>query len=230
MNQESLFGGVNLKLAPLISFYSIIDIDFGLINLIYDQYLDKNIFKEEFFEKTTVEIIRDIYNRRELNPLYLISKENVSRELLDQYYKEFIDSKMNDILKYSISTEIINLIDNFNQSKDIITTILCYDKAQIDLLADEPKLSNNKKILVSSLNDKEKDNYIHFFFRSVDEVEPFKKLRNKNFYFSSSYTNLDEKNDLCNSKLIDEIIRRSNTISIFDMYRENVLGRKQKNE
>lgn len=228
MSQEPLLSGVNLKLAPLISFYSIIDIDFGLINLIYDQYLDENIFEKDFFKKSTVEIIRTIYNRKEINPLYLISKENISRELLDQYYKEFLEYKMNDIFKYSISTEIINLIDTFNQSKDVIPTILCYDKDQIKLLEEEPKLKNNRKILLSSLNDKGKNNFVHFFFKDVDEVEPFRKLNNKNFYFSSSYMNLDEKNDLRNSKLIDEIIRRSNTISIFDMYKENVLGRKQK--
>ena len=230
MNQESLFGGVNLKLAPLISFYSIIDIDFGLINLIYDQYLDESVFKKDFFERTPIEIIRDIYNRRDINPLYLISKDNISKELLDQYYKEFIENKMDDILRYSISTEILNLIDSFNQSKDVMATILCYNKMQIDLLNQEHKLANNKKILLSSLDDKGKDKYVHFFFKNVDEVETFKKLRNKDFYFSSSYINLDERNDLCNSKLIDEIIHRSNTISIFDMYKENVLGRKQKDE
>lgn len=225
MSKESLFGGVNLKLAPLISFYSIIDTDFGLINLIYDQYLDETIFKKDFFNKTTIDIVREIYNRRDINPLYLIAKEEVSRELLDQYYKEFIENKIVDILNYSISTEIINLIEDFNQSKDVISTILCYNKSQIDLLDNEPKLADNKKILLTSLNDREKDKYIHFFFKNVDEVEPFKKLRNKNFYFSSSYINLDENNDLYNSKLIDEIIRRSNTISIFDMYKENILGR-----
>ena len=54
------FGGAN-HLAPLISFDTIFDLDIGLIQLIYSEFLDPKIFHIDFFQRNLIDIIKDIY-------------------------------------------------------------------------------------------------------------------------------------------------------------------------
>lgn len=225
MNNQSILGGANIYLAPLISFDTIVDTDFGLINLIGKEYLDESVFNVDFFKKNVKQIIKEIYLREDKNPLYLIAKDGQNKELLDEYYAEFMSSKLIDVYNNSITTEILHLIASFNNSPNITTPdILCYNNEQIEILKNEPLLEKNNKILLSDL---EKDNYGQFFFKDIDDCELFKDLTFKSFYVSTYGPNLDKnEDDLRNQELVDTLIKNKNSISIFDIYKQNILGRK----
>jgi hypothetical protein len=219
-------GGAKNKMAPLISFNTIFDIDYGLVRLIYEEYLDKSVFEEEFFNQSPREIISKLYYRKEENPLYLFSKENIEKKLLDQYYEEFKDQCMDKILDKSISTEIINLIKLFNQSLDVIPTILYYNPIQKDIILDEPILKNNQVISISSIEKDRKilDLYTQFYFKYIEESELFMSSRSKTFYFSNHGCNLNQDNsDIKDSDIINTIAINRNAINIFNIYDEKII-------
>ena len=226
MMNKSLTGGANSKLAPLISFDTIVDTDVGLINLIRYFYLDPTVFDENWFNRPMVKVIADLHYRSQENPLYLISNPNDTRlnkyEILDEYYQEFISTKEVDILKHSVTSGVLNLIDQFNKSGEIKTTILCYTENQRDIIRSEPALAYNTTILFDEIEDMNK--YNQFFFKRIEEAEPFKDLKYKTIYFSDFKMNLNESGeDLKEIDLIDQFALNHNAINIFNMYRKDIL-------
>lgn len=223
-----LNNGANTKLAPLISFDTIVDVDFGLINLIYTNYLDKSVFDVNFFLDNTKNIIAKLYLRKDINPLYTIAKNDIDKQRLDDYYNEFLFSKKSDIYDMSITTEILNMIQTFNKSQEIIPTILCYNEDQIRALEEEDDLINNQKVLLSSLTRKDKESFSQFFFKDISEVTPFLDLKFKKFYLSTYGPNFGE-DDLRDPELVKQIIKNGNKISIFDMYKKDITERLERN-
>ena len=223
-----LNNGANTKLAPLISFDTIVDVDFGLINLIYTNYLDKSVFDVNFFLDNTKNIIAKLYLRKDINPLYTIAKNYIDKQRLDDYYNEFLFSKKSDIYDMSITTEILNMIQTFNKSQEIIPTILCYNEDQIRALEEEDDLINNQKVLLSSLTRKDKESFSQFFFKDISEVTPFLDLKFKKFYLSTYGPNFGE-DDLRDPELVKQIIKNGNKISIFDMYKKDITERLERN-
>ena len=108
------------KMAPLISFYTIVDIDVGLIRLIKREYLNPSVFDVEFFRRPLISIIHDLYYRKMQNPIYLFAKDNIEKEKIDQYYSDFLNEKMDDILDLSVTTSMEDLIELFADSSEII--------------------------------------------------------------------------------------------------------------
>ena len=82
MDSQIIASRANGKMAPLISFNTIFDIDVGLIQLIYDEYLDPKVFNIDIFNKSLKDIIKLLYFRTEKNPLYLFANDNISKENL----------------------------------------------------------------------------------------------------------------------------------------------------
>ena len=56
------------RLIPIIDFNCIVDTEYGLIQLIYDQYYDLSVFNQKKFERPTNEILLDLYTRTKKNP------------------------------------------------------------------------------------------------------------------------------------------------------------------
>lgn len=232
MNKEinNLVGGVGCKTTPLISFNAIVDTDIGLYNLIKEEYLNPDIFNVSFFQQDLISVISKLYHRKEDNPLYLFARDTQrDKELLDKYYEEFRLTKEKEILDRSITTEVLNMIDQFNTTLEIQTTILYYTAEQKRILDDEPLLSKNQMVYYPKLSKKDRSNFSQYFFKTIDEYNMFisSKLENKTIYFSYCGRNLnDDNDDIKYSELIDLIIMNKNNINLFDIYRNDVIERK----
>lgn len=211
-------------MAPLISFTSIVDTDVGLVNLIRKEYLDTRVFEKSFFDMDFYKIIKSLYHRKERNLLYLFAKDKSNTELLDSYYNEFIERCMPEILQMSITTEVLSLVEYFNNSQEIKATILCYSEDQLKIIEDEPVLKKNRKVLFSNLSERDKESFSQYFFKEVEEIENFKKCRNKTFYISSFRANFTEENDVKELDFLKDIYRNINAINIFDMYNKDIFG------
>ena len=232
MNVNSVVGGAGSKSAPLISFNAIVDIDVGLINFVKRDYLSPSVFDVSKFNIDQNDIIREVYFRKELNPLTHFAKDKSNTQLLDDYYKEFIDTKMKDILDLSIATDVINMIDLFNVSNEINASILYYTEEQKEMLDNEDTFKDNEKVSISSLTSYDlKSIYTQYYFRSIEEAEYFSDCQYKTFYFSMCATNLNEENDdLKESDILLNIAKHRNQINIFDLYnRKNLLEERKKN-
>ena len=228
MNPSKLImGGADNKMAPLISFHTIFDIDVGLVQLIFDEYLEPKVFNKDFFHRPLIDIIRDLYYRKDENILNLFANKDVDQEILDNYYQEFLNTCMDKILDKSITTEIINMISMFNNTSEINPTILYYNEKQKELLDDEPLLKKNRKVCLKELNSEQRKTFSQYYFKYIDELEPFTHCRAKTFYISNHSLNLnDDKNDIKDSDLIIKIIKGRNQISIFNLYNEQIIQRK----
>lgn len=210
--------GGAIRLAPLISFNTLVDTDMGLLNYIYNsEYHNEDIFDFTLFEEDYQKLIEKVYKRKNNNPLYCIAKNN--NEFIDKCYEEFINTKEKEILNNSITTQMKMVIETFIKysSSRVIPTILYYDDLQLEILKGESYLKKVNMVKFP-LSMKEKKNYDCFYIKTVEEAEPFSTLKAKAFYFASFGMNLnDNMNDLQNSELLDKIIY-NNQYAIFDMY------------
>lgn len=222
-------GGAMEKLAPLISFDMIVDTDVGLINLIRNEYLDRTTFDERFFGQNPLAIVKELYNRKHKNPLYLFYRDGVDIDRLDAYYKQFVETRGKDILDLSITTEILNMLVLFVDTNEIMPTILCRTKDELDVLENGgiPSLANVNKIVQHDLRYEDLEFYTQFYFKTIEDAESFKHLSNKTFYFSSFGPNLNEDGDnFKESQILKDIITNGNRISVIGLYNMSILERK----
>ena len=226
---NKIWGEFEIKFTPLISFYSIIDEDMGLIKNILINYRNKNIFDLKQ-DKKYFKILGEVYRRKYKNPLYYLLKvdNQESRSFVDECYDEFLSEKEDEILQYSITTDIYNLLRDFSSSSEIIPTILYYTQSQKNIIDNDPLLSKIKSVSFGELkrHPEEKDKFDQFYFKFIEESEIFVELKNKTFYFSTTGINLNDTNDDINISNEDviEIYKKGSKINLFDIYRTDVIG------
>ena len=207
---------------PLISFNSIIDLDIALIDYIVveNRVIDTSIISD----KSYFQFLSEIYMRKYKNPLYYFSKSEKDKADLDALYKSIMQDKEVDILKHSIATEVYNLLLEFYNEPDINPTILYYTDAQKDYIEDETYL---QKIDHVSLQEAKENMYSQFFFKDIEEIDPFKAgMKNSTIYFASSGLNLNDKNEdiIMSNEDIASLLYRNNRINLYDMYNMSIIG------
>ena len=226
MRSNIEFGGVVDKHAPLFSFYSIFDIDIGLVNVIKKRYLNPKVFNTEFFDQPRLKIISEMYRRKEYNPLTVFAKDDISKEDLDAYYDDFLDKEYEGICDDSVITEVINYIDMFRSDRDINPTILCYRDYEVKIVKEEPRLSNAKILRLQpdgTIYVKDQRLFSEFYCKMVEEVDLFDKVIDLSFYISSFGPNFDyDKEDNPTIKITNVIKQNidfpANTFNIYDLY------------
>lgn len=224
-----LWGEFEIKFTPLISFYTIVDRDMGLIKDILINYRNENVFDLKK-DKKYFEILAEVYKRKEENPLYCLLKiDNVeSRAFVDECYEEFITEREAEILSYAVTTDIYHLVRQFINSSEIIPTILYYTQAQKEVIDKDPLLSKIKSISIEELTNHPelKEQFEQFYFKYLEEAEMFWELKNRTFYFSTTARNLNDNNDDINisNEEVFEIYKKGNKINLFDIYRMDIIG------
>jgi len=209
------FSEINTRgiLNPLVSFDCLIDIDFGLLVLIAQNFFDTSVFSAEFFkDNDNIENMKwTIYDRPQKNPLTLCLKD-VS--LADDYYNQFMDQYYADILDRSMITDLANLLPNLATSGATFS-ILCNNKLEYELLDKIPILKDYTRVLLSDIV--EPDKYHQFFIKDFDDKGMHKYahlLRDKNIYIARYKFNVIED--------MDKIDERFKTYAILDNMRCNI--------
>lgn len=229
--QREIFNGADLiKSTPLISFDSLVDIDIGIIYYVLKELRNPKYFDFERVDKLSVfEIIGLLYRRKIKNPLSVLIKDGLDENdmlFLDKCYIELLSKQYNEVLPYSLSTGFINVLDSFSKSGDINPTILYYNDYQKTIIENDSIMSKVKSISLHDLKENDKDSYSQFYFKYLDEAVPFLKLTGKTFYFATCGLNLNpENNDLADHEVIRSFIYNGNMVSVFDMYRMDIIGR-----
>lgn len=227
--------GLIYKSNPVISFYSIIDEDMSLIKYVISEFRNNEVFDLDRISKEKyLEILSSIYLRKYKNPLYYLARDEKYYQFLDECYKEFLELKEKDILKYAVSSEMMNVLIQFKNSGDIVPHILYYNNIQKEFIESIPELKNIDLINSEDLfqiNEygTQAQMYTQYYFKYIEEVNPFVELHDKTFYFSSCGTNInDTEDDLRDEELINNILKRNNKINMFDMYRMDIIKKYKK--
>lgn len=198
-----------------IGFDTIVDEDFGLISLIFNEYLDPSVFDVEKFRKSVSDILKVLYTREEINPLLSFINDDYSKESAEELYKEFIDNKYNDILKNSIGTSVQQYIQMLKNSGEYSIIIFCYNEYQLNYLNEIEEFNFAKKVIFD-----EKDIRVtnQFYFKYIQQSFPLKDLVGANLYFSTIGPNLNENKD--DLKSLDEILlmKKTNYVKLYSLY------------
>ena len=205
------------KLTPLIPFDCIVDTDVGLIQLVNDQYMDRSVFNAKMFDKSLGEMILDLYFRKVENPLYIYANPDIEHEVLDEYYKEFFESKYDLILERSPGTEMQNVIELFQSTGgDVFPTVLCKDDRTENFIKEALKVPT---IRLEDINDKSMKNYSHVYFKYVTQIEPFETFLVSKFVYNTTHgLNLNDENDgLKEYDFLDRVSKKNN-MHLLDLY------------
>ena len=214
----------SLRTELLIDFNCYIDTEIGLIRLVQNKYLDSRVFNKKILSSGSRNILLSLIERKELNPLYVIANDNISKEDLDDYYKEFMETEYESILNYSYITEMENLINLFKTEPSIHVTFLCNSELEANLIRSLKTLSIKYNIIFRDDNN-DKSKYSTYYFKYVnddllDYIFPF-----KNYYFSKYKLNFNDELDFERRDYIDVINKMGGEVRIMDLYNRLYLTR-----
>ena len=216
---------------PLIDFSLILDIDFGILNLIDRKYLDRDTFSVDWFNKhhKINKMVEALVTREHWNPLNLCSLK--SEEENESLYFEFIAKPeyYKEVIELSMVTEIYNLIEKFNLSGDIQTTVYCESELEVEAL----KSLNATKKLNVLLDPKpiELVKYNQIYIKDTKSRSlaalVSQNCKNKSIYIANYPFNKDGEHPAANSIKQDEYIAAleiyRNLLRIIDVYDINKL-------
>lgn len=211
----------SLRSEILIDFNCYVDTEFGLIQLIKNEYLDTDVFNIDKINQSYKKILLSLMDREEKNPLSVIANNNTSKNDLDDYYNEFMREEYDKILNLSVTTEMKSLLELMKTEPSIHVAFLCKNEAEVNILKEDSSTDNCKFIIYEE--GKDYSDYEAFFFKYITEnISKFIYLY-KNYYFSKYKVNFDDKFNLKESKLVDIIISKGGSIEILDLYNKSYL-------
>lgn len=208
----------SLRSELLIDFNALVDTEIGLFELIRREYLDPDVFNVELLNSDIKKLLSLLITREEVNPLYLIANNNIDRKDLDDYYKEFMETKYIDILIYSVTTEMERLIALSKSEPSVHVTFLCNSKAEIDLLKFINGLKDIKYHTILSKDINDVSIYTSYYFKYITDDLSKYIFKFKNYYFSSYKLNFDNEMKFIKREYIDKINSMGGEIYMMDLY------------
>lgn|SRR5574344_22679 len=213
--------------APMIPFNCIVDTDYGLLSLINDSYLDKDVFDVDFFNKNhrIKDMVKEIYLREFINPLSICMKDKTEIEKQDQLYQDFMNEKYQDILNLSMETEVYNAIELFKLSGEIRTGIVCNRQEEIDFLKTLPGTKGIPAFLLKDFK-KEFPLYSQFYFKSLDDIyftSIYSLIHNQTVYIADYKFNTLILSDQAQKDIL-YLRLNMNAFSLYSPYNKEKLG------
>lgn len=209
--------------SPLISFNTFIDEDLSLMSYVITKIRNEKVFDlSRVTNMGITDLIKELYCRRYQNPLEFLMKDKIDKEFLDECYKEFMENG-EYLYESAIGTDFFKVLESFKEAGDINVTILYHNDAEKYVLDKDPFLSTFE----ATDNPKHLQYFSQLYFRYIEDANGYiKDMTRKTYYFSSSVLNLNKDQDAFkDSVIIDYLVDMKNNISIFDMYKENVIGK-----
>lgn len=207
----------------------LIDKDLGLIRLIANKYTNC----DNYFYKEIINTIVEnpdagkyiLYNRKEQNPLSVISKEDVSDEVLTSLYVQFMDKHYDEIIDLAEPTDLIELIRKIYYTTGTVNaTVLCSSEHEAEALSlyfDNFEIS--LRTIVSKYNEVNVDEYDAICIKDYVDVYRFKQFMGKTVIVSGAeynYVSLPEYGyHELDPKISIYICNTNNELSKIDMYR-----------
>ena len=212
----------SLRSEILIEFDCYVDTEFGLLQLVKKNFLDKDVFNiNKLYNQSPRKLILSLIDREERNPLSVIANEGVSKKDLDDYYNEFMKDEYKNILNLSVTTEIKSLIELMKTEPGIHVTFLCKNEDEVNILKDDSSTDNCKFIMEDPNNDYSK--FTAFYFKYMDENVLRYLYKYKAYYFSKYRLNFDKEFNMVEPEIVNKIILRGGTIEILDLYNKSYL-------
>lgn len=161
----------------LISFNSVIDLDFSILRMIQAEYNNPKYINQKIMGMTTKQVKHALINRDDPNPLSIcINDKNIA----DSIYKEIMTTRYKDLLsedKYLTLTGIFFLVSVYHAMENVHVTILCTNKEEEKVIK---KYHSEVNILrLENPSEINLDKYTEFIFKNKNDVYKFKNTFNE---------------------------------------------------
>lgn len=199
----------------LIDFNLLIDTDYGLIKLIKTEYSENEFINVLLSKMRDKIILGELVSRKDKNPLYIALNKDY-KESADSLYKEFMESEYDSILKYSISTSLLELILTYIETNSCTVTVICKNKSEEQII-NKYKL---KAIISDNYADIDISEFDSIYIKDYREILEFQFLKAKNIFIGNYRFNLEEDN-YTPIKEVSLLVGDINIISVIDVYNSN---------
>lgn len=196
----------------LVEFDLLIDKDFGLIQLIKDQYSNNDFIDDIILKMKDKVLIWELINRKDKNPLSIVLKKEY-KDSMDNLYREFIESEYKSILDFSISTSLLDLMITYLNANICSITVICKNKL-------EEQIINKYKLKTIICDDFSKLNIEEFdsiYIKDYSKVTQFKNLKAKNIFIANYKFNL-ENDEYTPINDVSIFVSDINIVSVIDVY------------
>ena len=180
---------------PIMTFENIVDTEVGLLKLINERYHNTDTFYWSIMEAPTKVQLWLLYSRKRKNPLTIMAKDIEHLDVLDDYYKEFMEKEYVYILKNSIVTNIYNAVKTFVTIKGIKPIIVCNNNIEANYLRKLDKETFSKcDIIVEPKYDKAITDFNDIIYlKNVDEIIPIlANAQYRHIYLAGYRYNFDD--------------------------------------
>ena len=188
--------GLNGKsLNALIDFDFIVDIDFGIIRFIRENYADKRAFKLDVLDKSDKEILSLLSTRDNWNPLSIISSEENMNDI-DDLYNSFFEKYKEQIIHRSVAevsiTDFVSLAieEGFNMGINV-TISVSDDVEESEILSHFDRVNILKKSVQSSKDILMYDPIYVKDYRTFTKLGLENDIQNKKIYITPRKYNID---------------------------------------
>lgn len=197
----------------LVDFDLLIDTDFGLLQLIKKEYHDNDFIDTIILKMKDKILLSELLDRKDKNPLSIAFKKQYV-DNIDSLYDEFMKNEYESILKYSISTSLLDLMLTYAQSNSCMITVICKNKLEEQIIN-----KFNIKSIISSFDKVNIDDFDSIYIKDYTKVLSFKRLKAKNIFIGNYKFNLED--DCMPLEDISILIADINIVSIIDVYNSN---------
>lgn len=202
----------------LILFDTIVDTDYGMINMIREEYNNPQFIDVDFLNAVSEHaLIAELYERQTENPLTLVLKDDYIGQA-DSLYNQFIESKYDKILDMSRNTNLIGYYRILRKQGQMTLTILCKNVQEQHFIE---KLKMDIQTIVEPDYSKiPLKDYDFLYLKKYSDIEKFKDIRKLNIYVCK-YSFNTEKDNITPKLLFSDKISDKNQIFTIEPYNIN---------
>lgn len=203
----------------LVFFNMIVDTDIGVYEVLKRKYNNPNL-------------VNPIINTIDIGTLLVKLKEERYNNILDMFidsekyntedlYNQLIEQEYDNILKYSLVTDVHRLMNVYIMSNVISVTVLCKNKQEEQIIK---KMNKNFSTVILN-DDLDIDCYDSIFLKNYKDIVFLKNIHCKNIFICDYQNNIDEEENIPLSD-ITAIVGKTNYIFTVNLHiiNGNTLG------
>ena len=184
----------------LVDFNMLFDTDLGVLYYLMDRYPRSKFFKPYLFQDNIFFFKYASITRKEVNPICILLNKDY-KSSADNLYKELLDKRWVNVIKFSPRTDILKMIYYGYKKSGYRIYINCrneYEKKHIEIVA---KNTN----WITKINEEDVSDYGCLYIHDLNELNNMKNVICKTIYvfdYALNYLDFDMENKAINPTVV----------------------------
>ena len=172
-----------------IPFDMVIDTEMGLMKLIEFEYNNNFFYNHLLGNDEYVKLL--LRDREKRNPLSIIAKNGTSEEELDDMYRQFMETRYDDILRLSPNTNLFHLL-KLSHSDECVHLTIVFDNEEQEELFDKRKGEAFRRYNGSIFDKELIQNSGCFYIKYIDTLSDHTEIEGTTIYLADYKFNKTE--------------------------------------